>query len=62
MEQHPVHRITAWSARPEDERPWCGADHWRRTIFAQWVTCPQCLNLQPPLRPAAGVAASLTHP
>jgi len=44
-----IHLIRAWSGRPEDESPLCGADKWapdvwgNRTIYRGINTCPACL-------------------
>lgn len=46
-----VHGIKAWSGKPEDESPMCGADKnaadvWgHRTVFADFVTCSDCLDV-----------------
>lgn len=48
----PVHQITAWSGRVEDEAPHCGAlaveAFMHRTVFADGVTCEACLMLSAP--------------
>lgn len=48
---NPIHRITRWSGKPEDEAPICGADPnasgvWNcRTVSDDHVTCERCKSL-----------------
>jgi len=39
-----VHLIRAWSTKPEDEVPVCGACSYSRTIYRDAVTCEDCLK------------------
>lgn len=48
----PVHEVSAWTGKSEDESPLCGADKndaavWGyRTVETEKVTCPKCLELR----------------
>lgn len=47
-----IHEISAWSGKPEDETPLCGADKndpsvWgQRTVYTATVTCPECQRIR----------------
>lgn len=49
---HPVHEISAWTGKPEDESPLCGLDKdnphvWGyRTVETGMVTCQECLAIR----------------
>ena len=49
---HPIHEVSAWSGKVEDESPICGADKnapsvWGyRTVSTGAVTCAECLALR----------------
>lgn len=45
-----IHEISAWSGKPEDEMPLCGANKddtfLDRTVFTDYVTCAECIEMR----------------